>query len=78
MTTTQTKNGSAQTRTVAHSPQEFEAKIAELEAKIAFLDWMREEQRQQIQRLAVTLASVLAQMAQPQIQQNIVANLLGP
>ena len=72
---TQTRNGSGTPQKQETNP---EIKIKNLEDKIAFLDWMREEQRLQIQRLAMSLASVLAQLAQPQIQQNIVANLLGP
>jgi hypothetical protein len=72
--TTQTRNGSGAAQ---KQESDLEAKIKILEDKVAFLDWMREEQRQQIQRLAMSLAGVLAQMAQPQIQSNIVANLLG-
>jgi hypothetical protein len=64
--TAQTKNGSATS-----------AKIAALEEKVELLDWYRAEQAEQIKKLAMAMAGLLAQAMQPQMQQGIVGQLLG-
>ena len=62
----------------ARNGSQTELQLTGLETKVDLLIWLHAEQAQQVQRLAVALAGVLAQMAQPQIQQNIVNGLLGP
>ncbi|HVQ84594.1 MAG TPA: hypothetical protein VMS84_07445 [Mycobacterium sp.] len=53
------------------------AKIAELEGQVALLNWCVAEQRQQIIRMGMTLAAMLAQQMQPQMQQTVLNQLLG-
>jgi hypothetical protein len=53
------------------------ADIELLQQQVVLLAWLHTEQAMQVQRLAVALAGILAQMAQPQMQQNIINQLLG-
>jgi uncharacterized coiled-coil protein SlyX len=49
---------------------------SQTELRLKRLETKCEEQDQQIQRLALGMAGILAQMAQPQVQQTIVEQLL--
>jgi hypothetical protein len=48
-----------------------------VEEKIDFLTWLHAEQDNRIQRLALAMAGLLAQAYQPQMQKQIVDQLLG-
>lgn len=55
----------------------LELRVAGLDTKVDMLIWLLAERDQRIERLAVTLAALLAQAYQPQVQQQIVGQLLG-
>jgi chlorite dismutase len=54
-----------------------ELRLAGLDTKVDMLIWLLAERDQRIERLAVTLAALLAQAYQPTVQQQIVGQLLG-
>jgi hypothetical protein len=70
MTPTKTSNGKVDILPI-------ERKVEELEAKLIYSDWLREEQHQQIIKLATAMAGMLAQQARPAIEQGILEQLLN-
>jgi hypothetical protein len=56
---------------------QLELHLAGLDTKVDMLIWLLAERDQRIERLATTLAAMLAQAYQPQVQQQIVGQLLG-
>ena len=56
---------------------QVELRLAGLDTKVDMLIWLLAERDQRIERLAVTVAALLAQAYQPQVQQQIVGQLLG-
>lgn len=48
-----------------------------LQKQVTLLAWLHAEQAGQVQRLAMTIAALLAQAAQPTMQQQILNGLLG-
>ena len=51
--------------------------IANLQQAVATLAWLHAEQDQKIARMALAISAIMAQMAQPQVQQTILNQLLG-
>jgi len=51
--------------------------IANLQYGVAVLAWLHAEQDQKIARMALAISAIMAQMAQPQVQQTILNQLLG-
>lgn len=56
---------------------QLELRLAGLDTKVDMLIWLLAERDLRIERLATTVAAMLAQMYQPQVQQQIVSQLLG-
>jgi hypothetical protein len=59
------------------APAAPEAAELTLEQKVDALIWLHVEAHDQVIRLAMAVSSLLAQAAQPQMQQGILSQLLG-